>query len=94
MRLFHQGIKASTVLYSARFIPLVDTGLARVVEQITRDEERHIRWAEIRLGREATNKMRLLDPLLAEIEAAMETVWSRPWRRLSQASYGVGRVAS
>lgn len=93
VRLFHQGIKASTVLYCERFLPLVDTALARVLEQITRDEERHIRWAEIRLSQDRVgNSMRRLDPLLAEIEVAMEAVWSRPWQRLSLASYELDKV--
>jgi rubrerythrin len=91
VRLFHQGIKACTVLYCERFLPLLDPGLAHVLEQITRDEQRHIRWAEIRLSQEDTGKRRP-DPFLAEIEAAMEAVWSRPWRRLSLAGYGVGKA--
>jgi hypothetical protein len=73
-------------------MPLVDAGLARVIEQMTRDEERHIRWAEIRLSQERGIAMRRLDPALAEIEAAMEAVWSRPWRRLSQETFGLGKA--
>jgi hypothetical protein len=93
VRLFHHGIKASTVLYSQRFIPLVDPGLARVLEQLTRDEERHIRWAEIRLSQERAGfAVRRLDPALAEIEDAMEAVWSRPWRKLSEATFGLGKA--
>jgi hypothetical protein len=92
VRLFHYGIKASTVLYCQRIMPLVDAGLARVIEQMTRDEERHIRWAEIRLSQERGTAMRRLDPALAEIEAAMEAVWSRPWRRLSQETFGLGKA--
>ena len=92
VRLFHQGIKASTVLYCERFLPLVDPGLAYVMEQITRDEERHIRWAEIRLSQETGTNRRRLDPLLAEIDAAMEAVWSRAWRRLSMTGYGAGKT--
>ena len=91
LRLFHHGIKASTVLYSQRFMPMLDSGLARVIEQMTRDEERHIRWAEIRLSQDrASTSMRRLDPVLADIEEAMEAVWSRPWRQLSQSTYGPG----
>ena len=92
VRLFHHGIKASTVLYCQRFIPLVDPSLARVLEQLTRDEERHIRWAEIRLSQDRGPNTRRLDPLLAEVEEAMEAVWSRPWRRLSQANFGLGKT--
>jgi hypothetical protein len=94
VRLFHHGIKASTVLYCERFLPLVDPALARVLEQMTRDEERHIRWAEIRLSQDRSSAgLRRLDPLLAEIESAMEAVWSRPWRRLSAASFDLGKAS-
>lgn len=94
VRLFHQGIKACTVQYCERFLPLLDPALARVLEQITRDEERHIRWAEIRLSQDRSGvTLRRLDPLLAEIECAMEAVWSRPWRRLSQASFDLGMAS-
>jgi hypothetical protein len=93
VKLFHQGIKASTVLYSARVIPYVEPSLARVLEQVTRDEERHIRWAEIRLAASETPKSaRQLDPAMREMQVAMEAVWSRPWRRLTQSSYGLGRA--
>ena len=93
VRLFHHGIKASTVFYAARVMPLVDPALARVLEQVTRDEERHIRWADIRLAQaKSSAAMRELDAVLQEVEVAMEAVWSRPWRRLSQASFGLGRA--
>ena len=92
LRLFHHGIKASTVLYSQRLLPLVDPNLARILEQTSRDEERHIRWAEIRLSQDRVTSQRRLDPALAEVEAAMEAVWSRPWRRLSQERYGLGKA--
>ena len=94
VRLFHHGIKASTVMYCERFLPLVDDALRRVLEQITRDEERHIRWSEIRLGQDrgGGQRLRRLDPMLAEIEVAMEAVWSRPWRRLSEARFDVGKA--
>lgn len=93
VKLFHQGIKASTVLYSARVMPYLDSSLARVLEQVTRDEERHIRWAEIRLASSETPKSsRELDPAMREMQAAMDAVWSRPWRRLTQSGYGIGRA--
>ncbi len=91
VRLFHHGIKASTVHYCQRFIPLVDGALAHVLEQVTRDEERHIRWAEIRLSQDPQKGAPRFDPALHEIKAAMENVWSRPWRRLSQARYGLDK---
>jgi hypothetical protein len=93
VRLFHQGIKAPTVLYGQRCIPLVDPSLAHVLEQVTRDEERHIRWAEIRLRQEfKTKSVRNLDPVLIEVESAMEIFWSKPWQRLTQANFRLGKT--
>ena len=92
VRLFHQGIKSPTVYYSQRFIPLVDAPLAHVLEQVTRDEERHVRWAEIRLGQDRSSDGRLIDPVLREVESAMVSVWSKPWQRLTQSTYRLGKA--
>ena len=76
VRAFHYGIKASCASHCSRLIPLVDVGLGRVLEQVTRDEERHIRWADIRLARSSgVLAGRQFDAALARVEAAMEAVW-------------------
>jgi hypothetical protein len=94
VRAFHYGIKASCALHCSRLIPLVDLGLGRVLEQISRDEERHIRWADVRLARSTGHLAgRHFDASMARLEAAMEAVWSKPWRRLSQSHWsGIGRT--
>lgn len=90
LRLYHQGIKKITVQYCDRILPFLDPALAQVVEQITRDEARHVRWAEIRLAQVARAGGRTDRPL-QEIEAAMEAVWSKPWRRMTMSGY-VGKA--
>jgi hypothetical protein len=81
---FHHGIKAYTATHCSRLIPFVDGGLARVLDQITRDEERHLRWADIRLARtRGGNPGRAHDAVVRRIDEAMEAVWSKPWRRLT-----------
>ena len=81
---YHHGIKAYTALHCGRLMSFVDPGLARVLEQVMRDEERHLRWADIRLARmRAVNAGRHHDAVVRRIEEAMEAVWAKPWRRLT-----------
>jgi len=82
----YRGIKAFTVLRCCRLLPLVDAGLARTLDQITREEEGHIRWAEIRLGRiRDMGERRQCAAVVDEVEGALELIWARPWRQLSAA---------
>jgi 1,2-phenylacetyl-CoA epoxidase catalytic subunit len=81
---YYHGIKAFTVVRCSRMIPLVDQALARTLEQIARDEEGHIRWAEIRLARvRDLNEQRQLDFLITRMEGLLESVWSKSWRQLT-----------
>ena len=81
---FYHGIKAYTAMHCGRLIPFVDNGLANVLEQVMRDEERHLRWADIRVARmRAGVGGRQHDALVRRMEEAMEAVWSKPWRRLT-----------
>jgi 1,2-phenylacetyl-CoA epoxidase catalytic subunit len=81
---FHHGIKAYTAIHCGRLMSFVDPGLARVLEQVMRDEERHLRWADIRLARmRLGNSGRHHDAVVRRIEEAMEAVWAKPWRRLT-----------
>jgi hypothetical protein len=82
---FHRGVKGFTAVRCGHLIPMVDAQLARVLEQITREDERHIRWAEIRLSRALDlTEVRQCRFIVERIQAAMEIIWSRPWRRLTQ----------
>jgi 1,2-phenylacetyl-CoA epoxidase catalytic subunit len=81
---FHHGIKQYTATHCGRLTSFVDHGLARVLEQVMRDEERHLRWADIRLSRmRSGNAGRQHDAVVRRIDDAMEAVWSKPWRRLT-----------
>lgn len=84
LSIFYRGIKAFTFQRCGHLIPVVDRPLACSLEQIAREEERHIRWAEIRLARlhDAQEKRRC-SALVDQVESALDTVWSKPWRRLT-----------
>jgi hypothetical protein len=93
---FHHGIKHFTTVRCARLIPMVDPALAHILEQITRDDDRHLRWADIRLSRTISAVgARQYEPMLRLIEQAMEAVWAKPLRRLAQSRLAdLGRIAN
>ncbi len=81
---FHHGIKRYTAMHCGRLMSFVDPSMARVLEQVMRDEERHLRWADIRLARTSRGYSgRYHDAVVLRIEEAMEAVWAKPWRRLT-----------
>ena len=81
---FHHGIKAFTVSRCSHLLPLVDVMLARTLEQISREEERHIRWADIRIARlETSEDTRQRQILTGRMQAMLEAAWSKPWRELT-----------
>jgi hypothetical protein len=84
-RLFalYRGVKAYTVDRCSHLMPFVDAALAQTLDRLTRDEERHIRWADLRLQRLLTHeKMRECNILLNRVWAGLEAAWGRQWRQL------------
>lgn len=84
-RLFalYRGVKAYTVDRCGHLQPYVDAALAQALERLTRDEERHIRWADVRLQRLLTHqKMRECNILLGQVRSQLEVAWNRQWRHL------------
>ena len=77
---FHHGIKAFTLDRCGHLLPMADAALARIIEQIARDEERHIRWADIRLSRVLhSDEVRACKQLVERMERMLEPLWPRPW---------------
>ena len=90
-RLFalYRGVKSYTVDRCNHLMPFVDASLAQVLERLSRDDERHIRWADLRLQRLLTYEtMRECTMRLSHIRTGLESAWDRQWRRLSFASAG------
>jgi hypothetical protein len=80
----HYGIKAFTHSRCNHLLRLVDTRLARALEQISSDEERHIRWADIRIARlESSDDILPRYLLNGRMQAMLEAAWSKPWRALT-----------
>jgi hypothetical protein len=82
---YHRGIKAFTLNRCGALIPVVEERLAALLDQIARDEERHIRWADIRLARLLVHsEMRSANLLMSQVWAVLEAVWEKPWRRVTR----------
>jgi hypothetical protein len=80
---FYRGVKAYTVDRCSHMIPHVDAALAQMLDRLTRDEERHIRWADLRVERLLTHeKMRECNLLLGRVWSSLEVAWGRQWRQL------------
>lgn len=82
---YYSGIKTVTLNRCYHLIPIVEVALSVALERIARDEERHIRWADIRLARLLTyDDIRTTNLLSGRIRAAMEAAWEKPWRELAR----------
>jgi len=82
---FYRGVKAYTVDRCVHLIPHVDAALAQVLDRLTLDEERHIRWADLRLERLLTHeRMRECNLLMTKVWISLEAGWERQWRYFSR----------
>jgi rubrerythrin len=81
--LYYQGIKVFTINRCNQLVTAVAPAVAQALDQIARDEERHVRWAEVRLERFLTSeRARESQFLLARIRASLEASWGKPGRQL------------
>ena len=79
----HRGIKAFTIDRCGHILPFVEPGLVLLFEQITREDERHIRWADIRLARLLTrDEMRRCDLLIGRVWTNLASGWEKLSRDL------------
>jgi rubrerythrin len=85
LSVFHRGMKPFTLERCGHMMPLVDDELGRTLERIILDEERHIRWADIRLARVQDEEERRRCKALSEgVEAMLDKAWPKPWLELAR----------
>ncbi|HXH23408.1 MAG TPA: ferritin-like domain-containing protein [Dehalococcoidia bacterium] len=92
-RLFalYRGVKPYTVDRCYHAMPHVDASLAQVLHKITLDEERHIRWADVRIQRLVTHaNMRECNLIASRVRAGLQAAWERQWRHFSQMLHRAG----
>jgi len=81
----HKGIKGFTVRRLGQMVPYVDQSLARLIDQMSREDARHIRWADIRISRSlGVIDARQCDLIVNQLESMLEGIWLKPWRQLTQ----------
>ncbi len=83
----HRAVKPFTVDRCAHLLPLVSTPVARVMEPSIHDDERHVRWADLRLERLLTyDRMREFNLRMARMRVSIEAAWERPWQAITRAA--------
>ena len=80
----YRGAKAYSVARCRRLSGEVDKELEAVFVRIVLDEERQIRWAELRIARlSSRDTERDSNFVLERVHRALEAAWERPWRRFT-----------
>ena len=79
---FYRGIKASTNQRYYKLLWSANPSLLAVLEQIIQDDERCLRWADMRLAGMSGEDVRRCTQLLSRMSQVMRAVWLRPWRNL------------
>jgi hypothetical protein len=80
---FYRGIKTSTNQRSYKLLAHADLELLEALERIIHDDDRTLRWADLRLRSLSAEDVRRCNELLHRMDETMQAVWSRPWRHLS-----------
>jgi hypothetical protein len=85
--IFHRAIKTYLVDRCSHLTPLVDAPLVQTLERIAREDEMHIRWADLRLDHLITReRQRESSLLLSRVRPLIEATWGRPWRQMALGS--------
>jgi hypothetical protein len=85
----YPGHQAYTIDRCSHIIPYADSALGQVLEALSRDEERHLRWADLRLQRLLSyERMRECNLLVGRVQSQLETAWLKQWRHLSMSVLG------
>jgi hypothetical protein len=88
LSVFHHGIKAFSLERCSHLLAFVDEELSQTLQQIVFDEERHIRWADLRMSRKADeDEQRRRQLLLERIEIMLKAAWPRPWLELPRSRF-------
>jgi predicted CopG family antitoxin len=80
----YRGAKTYSVARCRRLSDEVGKATENVLVQVVLDEERQIRWAELRIGRLSNrDNERDANFILERVHRALESAWERPWRRFT-----------
>jgi hypothetical protein len=77
---YYRGIKLATHSRASQLVQLVEPETARLLEQIAREEERHVRWADIRISHQMkAPDMRDCNVIVDRMEALVDANWQKLW---------------
>jgi hypothetical protein len=77
---YYRGIKLSTHDRTSQLVQLVEPLTSAIMEQVSRDEERHVRWSDIRISRQMkAADMRECNLLVDRMESLVDASWQKLW---------------
>ena len=77
---YFRGIKLTTHSRTSQLVQAVEPSIAALMSQIARDEERHIRWADIRINHQMkAGDMRECNQLMDRMDAMVDASWQKLW---------------
>jgi len=77
---YYRGIKLTTHNRTAQMVQVVEPATAALLGQISRDEERHIRWADIRISHQMkASDMRDCNVLMDRMDSMVDASWQKLW---------------
>lgn len=80
---YYHGIKEFDIARCGQLVAAADGQLARVLDEMSQDEQRQVRWAEVRIRRlQRLEKAREANVVLGKVRNALESVWGRSFRNL------------
>ncbi len=78
--LLYRGVKGPTLARCNQLMHLVSPDVARLLDQIGCDEDRQIRWAEIRIARETNAaQVRESGATLERVSSLVDGSWQKVW---------------
>ncbi len=77
---YYRGVKLATHSRTSQLVQVVEPITATLMGQISRDEERHIRWADIRISHQMKPAdVRDCNVLMDKMDATIEGSWQKLW---------------
>jgi hypothetical protein len=70
-------------------VQIIEPSTAGLMGQIARDEERHIRWADIRIAHQMTAaEMRECNSLIDRMDTMVDASWQKLWLDVVRTTLG------
>lgn len=77
---YYRGVKLATHNRTSQLVQHVEPATANLMHQISRDEERHIRWADIRISHQMkATDMRECNLLMDRMDGMVDAGWQKIW---------------